>query len=188
MRRTLMAVLMALAVSVGLVAASTGTAEAKTRKQVGYTQVVVAPAVYDLVTGAGISPAPLDGAKAYPYKGTLAANFPITGYSLGSLRIKHSGGISLTAGAATIELRNFYIDLGRGRVSGVVNGTVGNVGRVDLFKIRFTDNARPRPGQAHLDRHGGRCAQRHLRGQRLRGERDLRLRDAEAVLPLLGRE
>ncbi|MET0819937.1 MAG: hypothetical protein ABWY58_03155 [Aeromicrobium sp.] len=142
MRRTMMAVLMAVLVSVGLVAAGTGTAEAKTRKQVGYTQVVVAPAVYDLVTGAGISPAPLDGAKAYPYKGTLAANFPITGYSLGSLRIKHSGGISLTAGAATIELRNFYIDLGRGRVSGVVNGTVGNVGRVDLFKIRFSDNAR----------------------------------------------
>ncbi len=142
MRRTLMAMLMAVLVSVGLVAAGTGTAEAKTRKQVGYTQVVVAPAVYDLVTGAGISPAPLDGAKAYPYKGTLAANFPITGYTLRNIRIKHSGGISLTAGAATIELRNFYIDLGRGRVSGEVNGTVGNVGRVDLFKIRSTD----RPG------------------------------------------
>ena len=139
MRRTLMAMLMAVLVSVGLVAAGTGSAEAKTRKQVGYTQVVVAPAVYDLVTGAGISPAPLDGAKAYPYRGTLAANFPITGYTLRNIRIKHSGGISLTAGAATIELRNFYIDLGRGRVSGEVNGTVGNVGRVDLFKIRSTD-------------------------------------------------
>jgi hypothetical protein len=127
-----MAMLMAVLVSVGLVAAGTGTAEAKTRKQVGYTQVVVAPAVYDLVTGAGISPAPLDGAKAYPYKGTLAANFPITGYALRNIRIKHSGGISLTAGAATIELRNFYIDLGRGRVSGEVNGTVGNVGRMSL--------------------------------------------------------
>lgn len=139
MRRTVMAVLMALAVSVGLVAAGTGTAQATTRKQVGYTRVVVAPAVYDLVTGAGITPAPLDGAKAYPYKGTLAANFPITGYTLRDLRIKHSGGISLTAGDRTIELRNFYIDLGRGRVSGVVSGTVGSVGRVDLFKIRASD-------------------------------------------------
>jgi hypothetical protein len=140
--------LMAVLVSVGLVAAGTGTAQATTRKQVGYTQVVVAPAVYDLVTGAGISPAPLDGAKAYPYKNTLAANFPITGYTLRNLRIKHSGGISLTAGDATISLRRFNIDLGRLKVSGKVAGSIGNVGRVDLFKIRRTD--RPELGLVKL--------------------------------------
>lgn len=142
MRRKLMAVAMTLAVSIGLVAAGTTTADAHTRStvKVGYTQVVVAPAVYALIAGAGIAPAPLDGAKAYAYKGTLAANFPIVGYDLRKVRIKHSGGLSLTAGSATIELRNFYIDLGRGRVSGTVKGTVGNVGRVDLFKIRFPDS------------------------------------------------
>ena len=140
MRRTLMVLLTTLAVSVGLVAAGATPASAATRQSSGYTQVVVAPAVYDLITGAGIAPAPLDGAAAYPFKGTLAANFPITGFSLRGLQLRHSGGISLSAGAATIELRNFNIDLGRGRVSGDVQGTVGNVGRVDLFKIRFTDN------------------------------------------------
>ena len=53
--------------------------------------------------------------------------------------IKHTGGISLTAGSATISLSDFTIDLGRRRVSGVVAGTVGDVGRVDLFTIRRSD-------------------------------------------------
>lgn len=140
MRRKMMTVLVAMMTLAGLVAATAGPAEASTRHhqghhQTGYTQVVVAPPVYDLIAGAGITPAPLDGAKAAPYKGTLAAKFPITGYALRQLRIKHSGGISLTAGAATIELRDFYIDLVRGYVSARVKGTVGDVGRVDLFRI-----------------------------------------------------
>ena len=144
MRRKLMAVAMTLAMSVGLVAVATAPANAhnKARSGTGFTRVVVAPPVYALVAGAGITPAPLAGARAFPYKDTLAADFPITGYRLANLRIKHSGGLSLTAGAATISLRNFYIDLARGRVSGLVSGTVGDVGRVDLFKIRATD----RPG------------------------------------------
>ncbi len=144
MRRKMMTVVVAMMTMTGLVAATAGPADASTRHrhghhQVGYTQVVVAPAVYNLIAGAGIAPAPLDGAKAAPFKGTLAAKFPIKGYSLRELRIKHSGGISLTAGAATIELRDFYIDLARGYVSAKVKGTIGDVGRVDLFRIAFSD-------------------------------------------------
>lgn len=144
MRRKMMTVLIAIMTLAGLVAATAGPADASTRHsqgrhQIGYTQVVVAPAVYQLIAGAGITPAPLDGAEAAPYKGTLAATFPITGYALRDLRIKHTGGISLTAGDNTIELRNFYIDLHRGYVSAQVKGTIGDVGRVDLFRIAFSN-------------------------------------------------
>lgn len=142
-----MAVMTAVAMSVGLVAVSASGAQAAVKPQrakanYGYTQVVVAPAVYQLIAGAGITPAPVGGATAYPYRGTLAANFPITGFTVANLRLKHRGGLTLTAGNRTIKLRNFYIDLQRGRVSAKVSGSIGNVGRADLFKIRFTDSLR----------------------------------------------
>lgn len=148
MKRALAAAAVALMTTTGLVATTTATASAHGNQQhhkarhhsgLGYTQVAVAPAVYDLITSAGITPAPIGGAKAFAYKGTLAAQFPITGYRASQVRIKHSGGISLTAGSATISLSNFNIDLARSRVSAVVSGTVGNVGRVDVFKIRGSD-------------------------------------------------
>ncbi len=139
MKRIVMLLVVALATSFGLVSVASPAAQASSTK-VGYTQVVVDPAVYALIAGAGIAPAPVGGAKAFAYEDTLAARFPITGYSFGSLRIKHSGGISLTAGAATITLSNFNIDLGRLRVSGEVAGSIGAVGRVDLFKIRSSQS------------------------------------------------
>lgn len=138
MRRILVAVVLALTTSLGLVATAIQPASAR-GAQVGYTQVTVAPDVYALVASAGITPAPIGGAKAFPVGNTLAARFPITGYSLSGLRIKHSGGISLTAGSATISLSDFYIDLARLKVSGVVSGSVGDVGRVDLFNVRLSD-------------------------------------------------
>ena len=151
LRRTLISVVMVFATSAGLVAFGQTAADARgahAKSHAGYTQVVVDPAVYALVAGAGITPAPIGGASAAPYADTLAARFPITGFSLFGLRIKHSGGISLTAGAATISLSSFYIDLARQRVSGKVAGSIGNVGRVDLFKIR--SSARPDLGLVRL--------------------------------------
>ncbi|MGH1565233.1 hypothetical protein [Mumia sp. DW29H23] len=141
MRGTFIKALTALAAVLGLVAVGAAApAQAESRHKVGYTQVVVAPDVYDLVAGAGITPAAVGGAKAFAYKGTLAARFPIRGYSLKKLRIKHSGGISLTAGSASITLRRFTIDLRRLKVTGKVSGSaVGNAGRVDLFTIRRSD-------------------------------------------------
>lgn len=139
MRRALIAVAMAVVTAVGLVGAGATTAQAKSSTKVGYTQVVVDPGVYALVAGAGIAPAPIGGAKAFAYKDTLAARFPITGYALSNIRIKHSGGISLTAGAATISLSNFNIDLARTAVSGEVAGSIGSVGRVDLFRTKLSN-------------------------------------------------
>ncbi|WP_370615477.1 hypothetical protein [Mumia sp. Pv 4-285] len=134
--------LIALITSLGLVAVSTAPAQAESRQRTGYTQVVVAPAVYDLVAGAGITPKAVGGAKAFAYKGTLAARFPITGISLRKLKIRHTGGISLEAGSAKITLRKLTIDLRRLKVTGKVKGSIGNVGRVNLFTIRRSD----RPG------------------------------------------
>ena len=142
MRRALVAAIVGLMTVTGLIATTTAPSSAHTsygHTQRGYTQVAVAPAVYDLITSAGITPAPVAGATAAAYKGTLAARFPISGYRFVGLQIQHTGGISLTAGSATITLSDFNIDLARLRVSGVVSGTVGNVGRVDLFKIRLSD-------------------------------------------------
>lgn len=140
MKKSILA-LLAVVLTAGLTVVGTSPAEAKSSRshQVGYTQVVVAPAVYDLIAGAGITPAPVQGAKAFAYKGTLAARFPITGYKLRNVQIRHSGGLQLSAGASTITVSDFNIDLARLRVSGKVRGTVGDVGRVDLFKIRFSD-------------------------------------------------
>ena len=118
----------------------TAAASAASQTTTGYTSVTVAPDVYALVASAGIMPKPTGGATAAPYKDTLRAKFPITGYRLHDLRIKHSGGLSLTKGSATINLRAFYIDLARLKVSGVVNGSAtGSVGRVDLFTIGLSD-------------------------------------------------
>lgn len=142
MKKTILA-LLALVLTAGMTGLVAAPAEAASAKRsatkVGYTRVAVAPAVYDLIGSAGITPAPVGGAKAGAFKGTLAAKFPITGYRLRGLSIRHSGGLNLSAGAATITVSNFNIDLARLRVSGTVNGTVGNVGRVDLFKVRFSD-------------------------------------------------
>lgn len=142
MKKTIIALMTVLVTVVGLSAVASPAEAASSKRsghQVGYTQVAVAPAVYDLIGSAGITPAPTAGAKAFAYKGTLAARFPITGYRLRGLSIKHSGGLNLSAGAATITVSDFNIDLARLRVSGNVNGTVGNVGRVDLFKVRLSD-------------------------------------------------
>lgn len=148
MKRALAAAVVALMAATGLAVTTTAPAsahgdharhDARHHVRVGYTQVTVAPPVYELVASAGITPAPLGGATAFPTQGTLAARFPISGYGLAPLQIRHTGGLSLTAGQATIALSDFTIDLRRLRVSGVVAGSIGEVGRVDLFKIRKSD-------------------------------------------------
>lgn len=146
MKRRMLFVMTVVLTTFSLVVAgqSTATAQTKSGTKTGYTQVVVDPAVYAVIAGAGITPAPIGGAKAFAYGDTLAARFPITGYALRNLSIKHSGGISLTAGSASISLSDFSIDLGRGKVSGVVPG----VGRVDLFSIGFS--SKPRLGLVSL--------------------------------------
>ena len=151
MKRIVLA-LLTVALGVGLTAGVGSPAQAKVqpaaKARTGYTQVVVAPSVYQLAQGAGITIAPVKGAKAKPFGRTVAARFPITGYSLENVRIRHSGGVKLSAGSKQITVRALNVDLGRLRVSGKVSGTIGNAGRVDVFKIR--ESKRPRYGLVRL--------------------------------------
>jgi len=139
MKRLFLA-LLTVALGAGMTATLSSPAQAAeptaAKSKTGYTQVVVAPKVYNLIAGAGITPAPVRGAKAAPFRKTVAAKFPISGLRLKDVRIKHTGGLKLSAGNKRIVVRSLNIDLERLRVSGKVNGTVGNVGRVDLFKVR----------------------------------------------------
>lgn len=77
----------------------------------GDTQLTLDPGAAALLSGAGISAGPI--APAAVAGGALA--FPITGGRLGtdsvSGEVRHSGGISLSDGGTTVELREFTINL-----------------------------------------------------------------------------
>jgi hypothetical protein len=100
----------------------------------GATTLKLDPAAVEALTGLGVTPAPLSPAKA------LAADelaFPITNRFKSALRtgvIRHSGGISLTAGSTTVELRDFYIDVA-GRV---LTAQVGDA-RVPILDLDFSE-------------------------------------------------
>lgn len=144
-------VLVAAIASVALVAAGTSTAQSAERRgstPKGYTQVIVAPEVYKLVTDAGVTPAAIKPATATPTRGTVAARFPISSVNLPKLRIKHKGGIKLSAGSARISLRNFTIDVSKLRISGTVSGSAVNAPRALLFTLERSD--RPQFGSLKL--------------------------------------
>ena len=131
------AVVTAAAASLAPAQASAGSPAG--RHGTGYTQVTVAPAVYELVAAAGITPSAIAPAVAFPTSGTLAARFPITGFTARNLTIRHSGGITLAAGAASISLARFDIELARLRVTGAVSGSAVNAPRAPLFRLRASD-------------------------------------------------
>ncbi len=144
-------VLVAAIASLALVAAGTSTAQASDSRgssSKGYTQVIVAPEVYKLISDAGIAPAAIKPATAKPTRGTVAARFPISSVNLSKLRIKHKGGIKLSVGRAKISLRNFTIELNKLRISGAVSGSAVNADRAPLFTIERSD--RPQFGSLKL--------------------------------------
>lgn len=148
----LLGLLTALATCAALIASTGAPADAATHhgrahgsahhhaRTYGYTQVTVDPAVYQLIASAGITPSPVAPAVAFPTRGTIAARFPITGVT-SPATITHSGGLTLSAGAASITLTDFDIELARLTVSGDVSGSIGDVGRADLFTLGLS----PRP-------------------------------------------
>ena len=168
--RSLALLVAALALLVGSTAPASASADSPVRhRQRGYTQVTVAPDTLAALTSLGVTPgvvAPGQLASADP----LAVRFPITGYQLRNLRIEHQGGVTLTAGATTVTITNFFIDLSRLRVSGEVAG-IGQRRSVQDPVLRPL-----RPGRvearAHRGRRGG--AQRSIRHRR--PDRELRVR------------
>ena len=103
-------------------------------KSYGSTKLEVDPGTLAALTSLGVAPgvvepATLEGAT---YK------FPITNPFRNALRtgvIRHSGGISLTAGSTTVELTDFNIKLLQGQLYGRVNGS----DRVALLDLDYSD-------------------------------------------------
>ena len=105
----------------------------------GSTALVLDPSTASALTGLGVTPglvAPADAGRGG------ALEFPITtplsrAFATGT--IEHSGGISLTAGATTVDLTNFWIDLGGHDLSADVSTSTGvNLGRVTIVSLDFS--------------------------------------------------
>lgn len=102
------------------------------KKKYGATTLKLDAGAVAALTSLGVTPAPIEPAKA------LAADelaFPITNSFKSALRsgvIEHSGGISLTAGDTVVELTDFDIDVGEA----VLTAQVGDA-RVPILDLDF---------------------------------------------------
>jgi len=107
----------------------------------GRTDLALDPAAGAALASLGVTPG-LIGATANP-DGSFG--FPITGGKVNAETlagdVRHSGGISLTAGATRVELTNFDIDTAERTLSANVTGIPGKVAilSLDLSAIRRTD-------------------------------------------------
>jgi hypothetical protein len=107
----------------------------------GFTAVVIAPDVYDLLAGAGIEVAPTGPATAAAFMGTVKAKFPISKIRDDGNRIIHKGGLKFSTDDVDIATKKFRILVGQGTVSGKTKGSeIGSVGRVPLFTLAATDD------------------------------------------------
>ena len=109
-----------------------GSASAHDRSY-GATTLTLDPGAVAALTSLGVAPAPIEPARA-KRNGDLA--FPIVNSINNVLRtgqIKHSGGISLTAGTTTVELTDFWIDPVRQQLTALVGGA-----RVPILDLDFS--------------------------------------------------
>ncbi len=136
MHRRVIALMAALAlVLVAAPAASAGQSKSKGGwgSYYGATTLDVDPGTLSALTGLGVAPgavkpAKLDGARY---------SFPITSSFRKTLRtgvVRHTGGISLTAGDTTVKLTDFDIKLAKGQLFGRVNGS----DRVALLDLNYS--------------------------------------------------
>jgi hypothetical protein len=106
---------------------------ASSSRTYGATSLRLDPGAVAALTGLGVTPAPIAPAAATS-TGELA--FPITNPPFSALlsgTIRHSGGISLTAGTTTVRLENFYIDPLRRQLTALVGGA-----RVPILDLDFS--------------------------------------------------
>lgn len=105
-------------------------------KRQSVTSLQLDPAAGAALQSLGVTAAPIDPAFA----NDNGLNFPIVN-SLGDVlrtrTIKHSGGISLTAGATRVELTDFYINLDRSPdLTALVGGQRVSILDLDFSKAR----------------------------------------------------
>jgi hypothetical protein len=133
LRRRLLPVVVLVVAVLGL-AASPAAARGGHDSRYGVTTLKLDPGAVSALTGLGVTPAPITPARA------LAADelaFPITNSFKNALRsgvIRHSGGISLTAGSTTVRLTDFVIDPLRRQLT----ARVGDA-RVPILALDFSN-------------------------------------------------
>jgi hypothetical protein len=113
----------------------------------GSTKLALDPAAAEALTGLGVTPAPIAPARATS-DGRIA--FPITNGFRSYLRtgkIRHRGGISLTAGETTVALKRFVVE----PFTGVLTARVGNA-RLPILSLGLA-GAQPalNSGMWHVD-------------------------------------
>lgn len=99
----------------------------------GATTLTLDPGAVAALTSLGVAPAPIEPARA-KRNGDLA--FPIVNRISNVFRtgqIKHSGGISLTAGTTRVDLTDFWIDPARQQLTALVGGA-----RVPILSLDFS--------------------------------------------------
>jgi hypothetical protein len=132
---------LALLAALAVLAFAASPASASRDRDYGVTTLALDPAAVSALTGLGVTPAPIAPARA-TRGGELA--FPITNPFRNALRtgvIRHSGGISLTAGSTSVKLEDFVIEPLRGQLTARV-GTA----RVPILTL---DLSRARPSLKH---------------------------------------
>jgi hypothetical protein len=126
---------------VGAGATAATAAPQATPVDLGRTDVVIAPAVYDLIMSAGINVKPTGDATAGAFKGTVRAKFPISGIKQGGDKITHDGGLRFGLDGMRIKTARFTIMPSDGIVTGKASGSeIGRVGRVPLFTLAATSD------------------------------------------------
>lgn len=109
-----------------------GTAQSASAK--GNTTLALDPGAAAALTSLGVSVAPVAPATSGPN----GVAFPITGFAgriwPPALKIKHSGGLALSAGATTVQLTDYTILVDR---SPDLVATVNGGPRVSILKLDF---------------------------------------------------
>lgn len=133
--RRLAIVAVALAASLSLAQSAFAWDGSAGGRTYGSTALQLDPGTAEVLGSLGVKP----GLLAPAYAADDGLNFPITNplYSaLWTRTIKHSGGITLTAGATTVALTNFWIELGGRTLSAEVGGARVPILNLDFSKAR----------------------------------------------------
>lgn len=138
-------VAMALVAAIGLftIGGIAGASVVPQGKARGATTVELNTGTIDAVIGLGLTPAPLNPGVLGTHGDHLLASFPIVGNVLKDGVVKHTGGLSLSAGGTTLTLTNYWIETGSGVLTAYAEVNGQAVGRLPLFVL---GGAEPRDG------------------------------------------
>jgi hypothetical protein len=132
--RTATVVLTAIAVAMFTGASIAGASVAPQGKARGATTVTLDQATIGAIVGLGLTPAPVSPGVLGTHGDDLLASFPIVGNLSGGV-IKHTGGLSLSAGSTVLALTNYAIDTNEGVLTAAAAVNGDSVGRLPLFDL-----------------------------------------------------